>query len=427
MADTRIGSSAEPRLPISTELSETESVASSSTPSPSAVSVDPQQTARTAEAFKRGAGESIGQNNLRGNLLRQGLDQQLISNPSTRNAAGTPPLLGYSAHPPQTGGPQQSKAGGAQPLSGTTLAQRNEEQQTRGLQTQLNRWRAANGEPQIPVSGQNDQNTKDAIRDFQTKTGLPVDGIAGPKTHERMSLMLDIEKRMAGKPHQAANLHTIAGSPAFRSMPEPMQAQMLKNIRSYAGHSSSAIAGLTTLAIRPNFEILPAANKQVLLESFYQHPYPRQVGLVTRAADSILFQFISPDRQSEALRHLSNFPNNPDQFDNVVSLQNDAGFRALDPDIRDQILEGLPKRFQPGQLDIATNPNNIPNLITMASQPDFAQVLPEARDVMLDVLSNRPDNAQLAAALAQLSQDPRFQRDHRNYRGAVYNVDASVP
>lgn len=429
MADTRIGGPPESRLPISTDINETESAASTSTssiPSPSKdVSENRQQTARTADAMKRGAGESLGQNNLRGSLLRQGLDQLLPSGPSYQKGPGAPPVLGYSSTPPpQTAGTQQTKTGGSQGIGGTTLAQRNQEHATRGLQTQLNRWRAATGQPPISVNGKNDKKTEDAVRDFQNKSGLPTDGIAGPSTRERLSLLIDIEKRMAGKPAQSANLNSILGSPAFRSMPEPMQTEMLKHVRSYAnGNASSAIAHLQDIVSKRNFEILPAGNKQVLLDSFYESPTARRAELVTKASDSILFQFLSPDLQTEALKHLTSYPRNADQFDNIVSLLNTRSFQSVDPDVRNQILENLPNIFNPKQLD----PNNIPNLIQLASEPDFARVRPEARLVMLQTLGRRLDNQQLATALAQLSQNMGFRNDQRNWQSTILNLDSSIP
>jgi putative peptidoglycan binding protein len=424
MADTRIGGSPESRAPVSTETNETESVAATQSTDSSSAGIDEnrQETARTADAFKRGAGESMGQNNLRGSLLRQGLDQLLTPGPSRQ---GAPNVLSYSStHPAQTAGTQQSKTSGSQGIGGTTLAQRNQEHATRGLQTQLNRWREATGQPPISVNGKNDKKTEDAIRDFQNKSGLPADGIAGPSTRERLSLLIDIEKRTAGKPGQSANLNSILGSPAFRSMPEPMQTQMLKHIRSYAnGNASSAIAHLQDIVSKRNFEILPAGNKQVLLDSYYESPTARRAELVTKASDSILFQFLSPDLQNEALRHLTSYPRNAGQFDNIVSLLNERSFQSVNPDVRDQILENMPKIFNPRQLD----PNNIPNLIQLASEPDFANVRPEARLLMLQTLGQRLDNPQLAAALAQLSQNMGFRNDQRNWRSTILNVDSSIP
>ena len=80
----------------------------------------------------------------------------------------------------------QSRPSSSSSGSNGSSAQRDQEpqgsEQTRWVQSSLNRILSLN----LPVNGIMDDQTRSAVRDFQTKKGLPADGIVGPPTERAL-------------------------------------------------------------------------------------------------------------------------------------------------------------------------------------------------------------------------------------------------
>src|SRR5690242_9712990 len=66
-------------------------------------------------------------------------------------------------------------------------------ERVRSIQDGLSKWRMAAGGTALPASGKLDQDTKQAILDFQRQAGLhPQDGAYGPALEKRLAAMLKL-------------------------------------------------------------------------------------------------------------------------------------------------------------------------------------------------------------------------------------------
>ena len=208
MGDVRIQSSSGQ---ISTEAN-VEETSSAAPQGKDIQTTAPQQSGDGAVALKKQGKEVIGQMNMRELFLRQGLNSQLQSSPMT--TFNTPPPGG-----PQKQAPQ-APTGGPVTLGGpAALEERNREQSVRGMQTSINRWREANHQPKIDVSGTIDQKTTDAIKEFQKAGGLPETGEMNGSTRDRLTLLNEIKHRTVKHKGASDNVNYLMDSDGFRKLP----------------------------------------------------------------------------------------------------------------------------------------------------------------------------------------------------------------
>jgi hypothetical protein len=142
-----------------------------------------------------------------------------------------------------------------------------------------------------------------------------------------------------------------------------------------------------------------------------------------RATNSQNFRNMPRDMQLEVLNHVRNYP--PREFthiDNLMELMTTPKFQELHPDVRDEILNGLPYMY-----DSPLNAARITNLMKFGAAPGFEKLSSDTRQLMLNIYSARPDNVQLAEALENLANDARFRHDQRNQRRTVMDVDSKIP
>lgn len=409
MGDVRIQSSSGP-VTSEANVEETPSAA----PQVKDIQPEPQSSSESAVALKKQGKEVIGQMNMRELVLRQGLNNQLQSSPMT------------TFNTPAPGGSQkQAPAGGATKGGPVTFEARNREQEVRGMQTSINRWREANHQPKIDVTGSIDQKTKDAIKEFQKTGGLPETGEMNESTRDRLTLLNEIKGRVAK--HPSGNVDHLLASEGFKRLPEKMQTEMLNHVKQYANGgllTRDQIGTLADILHQSAFTSLPPASQKAVLEDFYAHPERRSLTLITNAINDPGFGGLSPDLQHEALDALRSHPADgfSDQTNNVMQLLSTTGFQNLDPDLRKQVLGGLYARFDGAQLD----PVIIANMMTVVSEPRFAALRPEVREELLNAQSRRPVSPRLAAELQKLAADPFFKVD-RNWMKKIEDAERFTP
>ena len=380
---------------------------------------EPQHSSESAVALKKQGKEVIGQMNMRELVLRQGLNNQLQSSPMTT----------FNAPPnPQPGGSQKQAPAGAATKGGpVTLEERDREHKVRGMQTSINRWREANHQPKIDVNGSIDQKTKDAIKEFQKAGGLPETGEMNGSTRDRLTLLNEIKSRTAKHKNASDNVNFLMDSDGFRKLPEKMQTEMLNHVKRYANGdmlTRDQIGTLADILHQSAFTNLSPASQKTVLDDFYAHPERRSLTLITNALNDPGFDGLSPKLQHEALDTLRSHPADgfSDQTNNVMQLMNTTAFQNLDPDLRKQVLEGLPARFDGTQLDQVI----IGNMMKVVSEPRFAALRPEVREELLNAQSRRPVSPRLATELQQLAADPFFKVD-RNWMKKIEDAERMTP
>ena len=432
MADTRIGGQTPPiTSPDTTSVNETSSEVATPSVAERKTSADIQESANTAVAQKMQATENKGQHQLSGQLIRHNLYQALPSATPTGAAA-----------PTQAGGSPQPAV--------------------RDLQESLNKWRTENGQKPIKEDGIDSQDTRNAVREFQRQNGIKEDGVAGPETRKMLSTQVDIIA-LKNDPHTAADMRRLADSEGFKKMPTDMQSDVISRFKKYASAGEmSNIGNMVNVIDQSGFGNLPLSSRKLMLDTLaarrddarlttnlsnlgassfgmldeksqnfvlnriqsYGGDRNKITSILIVAAQTTAPPLSQPQfpHKNEMLTRLMNYPQDTDQVENMVKVLGATGFRELPEDVRNQILDGLPYRFNTGQLTGA----DAANIMTLATSPHFEKLHPDKRDEMMNALSFRPDNAELAKALRELAEDRRFQLDNRTWRQTVERVDKSI-
>jgi hypothetical protein len=426
MADTRIGGQS-PSIPTPTTTNVTALEVPVSSIEDRRISTDNQAAANTALAQKMQATENKGQQNLSGQLIRHNLYQAL---PATA-------------------------AGATTQASGSTQAA------IRDWQESINKWRADNGQPLIKENGIASEETLKALREFQKHEGINENGF-GPKTQKRLSTEVDIIA-LKNNPNTAADMRRLLGSEGFKKMPPDMQSDVISRLKQYesAGQRSS-IGNLLNVIDQSGFANLPLSSKKLMLDTMAARPDDDRLatnlsrlsatdfGKLDETSQNFVLKRIQSyggDRnkiismmiiagrttspppgqpqiplRNETLTRLMNYPPDTDQVENLVKVLGAPGFADLSEDLQTQILDGLPYRFDTGQL----TPLGAENMMKLASAPNFEKLDRNKREEMMNTMARRPDNFRLADALRELAEDRRFQQDHRTWIQTLEKLDDSV-
>lgn len=367
----------------------------------------------------------------------------------------------------------------------------------RALQESLNKWRVLKGQTSIKEDGLLTAETKNAVTEFQTASGLKrPDGIAGPATGKRLTLILEIQKNLPVSVFFPRRLVELVGHPGFGMLDPPLQDDTLHRILSYAkGATNDNILNLSDLVVRLSARV-PAPIKKRMLGLLAARPgNTRLATALTVVANEFTFRNTAQSKliwvlnliesyagdqnklgnlsmlmaglpfdqltsksqnlmllavrnhakdidlvsnfivlggipaffrlnqltQTEVINRIVNYPRDTSNVFNLMSLVTTPGFEDLAWDVRAQILEGLPLRFN----NVGLDPVKIGNLMTVVTTFSFPKILPEFRALLLDFQAARPDNAQLANALASIPYGQL--RDRRNANQTITQVNDSIP
>jgi putative peptidoglycan binding protein len=159
----------------------------------------------------------------------------------------------------------------------------------KNVQQQLNEWRVANGKTPIKADGIFGPKTEDAVKEFQTSTGLQTDGLAGPNTKARLSL---------------------ENSKDFQHLNPRTQLRLRGYLNDYQKDPASR-DNLLKLAKDPNFNMLPLETQDAALDTLSKNPGSikhtddviRTTKDMTKLELTPEFQKLSPEIQS-SIRHL---------------------------------------------------------------------------------------------------------------------------
>ncbi|HSE43608.1 MAG TPA: peptidoglycan-binding domain-containing protein [Acidobacteriota bacterium] len=256
------------------------------------------------------------------------------------------------------------------------------------------------------------------LKDLLTQPGFERNS---PENKEHM---LRILARRPNDIHVSNNLRQIAGTENFRDLDPKTQNFLLKRFERYGGDSTKLENLEDMITETDKFAQLPKETRDFLIQSHINNPDNAMLGdNFRRATNSQNFRNMPRDMQLEVLNHVRNYP--PREFthiDNLMELMTTPKFQELHPDVRDEILNGLPYMY-----DSPLNAARITNLMKFGAAPGFEKLSSDTRQLMLNIYSARPDNVQLAEALENLANDARFRHDQRNQRRTVMDVDSKIP
>lgn len=243
-------------------------------------------------------------------------------------------------------------------------------------------------------------------------------------------LMLRI---LAAHPDQTtlgALLGSLVNSLGFRNLEEPTQTVVLKRIERY-GEKMNRVENLVNMITMPptfRFDLLSRETRNVMLGALANHPGDERIVnnfrtvITAPSFFGVAFRDLDQLAQTDLLSRVAAYPSNFRKITNLTELMKSRNFRSLAPDLRAQILDGLPTRFA----DVDLTVNIVDNLMTLVSALGFNKLRPEVQNLMLDVQAARPANAQLAAALANIAFGPKL-HDRRIAAQTILQVNDSIP
>jgi hypothetical protein len=235
-------------------------------------------------------------------------------------------------------------------------------------------------------------------------------------------------RALAARPADAElvdNLRHLAGSVQFRNLQGATQIWVLKRIESYAGDRRKIDNLEKLITLTQRFAELSRQSRNVMLVALANRPDDtRLVENFRKAAERIGLQVPPLDQptQTDVFNRVRDLPGGPGGVDNLMNLLTTPGFGDLTEDVRHQVLDGLPV-FGDGVL----SSTQIENIMKLATASGYGKLRPEVRGFMLEVLAGRPDKRELADALRDLADTPRFRHDHRMARKTILQVADSIP
>lgn len=460
-----------------TESTKTESVESKTTAPTSEPSqpADAQQEAKTSEKNSEGskqhATEQKAHFDVRGQYLREQLESKLqiadgAGNEAIQNAIRDTGALFAAPETPKILYPKE----------------------IRDIQQSINQQRANNDKPQIAVTGSQDADTKQAIKEFQIQSGIkPANGQIDVATRERLLLendnqfqkLPDASKKgirdymnSLGQDKEALrNIRNLATKPGFeglvgvfdsagfRSLDKTTKMQVVKAFNDF-GDSFLTAHHLKDLIETPGFDRIPRESRKdaintllrnpdntkflenfrFLLDSngFHNIPHPTQNSILRILAQHggdeqvavnlrMLTQtnvFQNPGLADMQQRMLDAFAQNPHGASTVDNLTNLAGTTGFGNLDPDIQAQTL---NQVASSNVRYDAGRIGNLMILAQASHFQKLQPDIRALMLETLAARPENTALAEALRDLANDPRFRHDPRSQRQAILNLGDRIP
>ncbi len=264
---------------------------------------------------------------------------------------------------------------------------------------QVNAWRAENGRKPIKADGKYNQETANAVRDFQKVNKLKIDGIIGPNTHDRLQLEND------------ASFKTL--DPATKTL---VRDQMNANQKNQAGRESAL-----QLAIDPNLAKLPPDAQQNYVKKLGANPADLQ-----QVRDNVKdratlekdpnFQKLDAVTQKNIREQIEKYDGQPVERGQLLKLATDPNFEKLGGAAnRDRALKAL-----------AGNPAsaaNLTNLQKMIGSDSFQKKMGDGfRGQILDRAAAHAGDTRYIQDLSKLASDPKFGALNPVEQGKTLNV-----
>jgi peptidoglycan hydrolase-like protein with peptidoglycan-binding domain len=250
---------------------------------------------------------------------------------------------------------------------------------------QINGWRAENGRKPIKADGKYDQETENAVRDFQKTNKMDIDGSIGANTHDRLQLEND------------ASFKNI--DPATKTL---IRDQLNANSKNQAGRES-----MLQLGIDPNLAKLPPDAQQSYVKKLAANPANLQQ-IRDQVKDRATlekdpnFQKLDPVTQKNVREKMEKYDGRPLERGQLLKLATDPNFEKLGGAAnRDRALKAL-----------GNNPAsaaNLTNLQKMIGSDSFKNKMDGGfRGQMLDLAAGHAGDNSYTQDLSKLVSDPRF-------------------
>jgi len=265
------------------------------------------------------------------------------------------------------------------------LGKGNTGEDVKNLQQQLNEWRVANGKLPIKADGIFGAKTEEALKDFQTSTGLQTDGLAGPNTKARLNLENSndfqqlnpsTQNRIRGylnsyqkDPGSRDNLLKLAKDPNFNMLPPQTQDAALDTLSKNPGnikHTDDVIRttkDMTKLELTPEFQKLPENIQSYIRNSMFD--YSNNIESRMYLSDLVKSNAFGNLTQTQQLQVLvTNSDGNPSiNLARMQTMIQTHGFQGMEQIEKNQILDLA--------IINASNPQKLDELGLLLDSPEF--------------------------------------------------------
>lgn len=219
------------------------------------------------------------------------------------------------------------------------------------------------------------------------------------------------------------NMRQLLGSDEFTGLDEPTQQSVLRKIRSYGGDRAKIDNLENLITTTSHFQDLPKETREAMLSGLAGDPANAALESdLARAGEDLTLRGLAPDLQAQIMNAIPQSPRGRGTLANLLQVAQDPGFAAVPRDIQDRVLSNVPYLYETTPLNAA----NLPNFMKVITASGFEKLPQDTRDLMVATLASRPDNADLAEALADLANNGRFRHEQRLQRKAIMDVDDRI-
>jgi peptidoglycan hydrolase-like protein with peptidoglycan-binding domain len=171
-------------------------------------------------------------------------------------------------------------------------------------------------------SNKYDAQTEAAVREYQKKNGLPVDGRVGEETLK----------------HLLPNADSVEKDPRFAKLDPSVRKDIADSIRK-SPNDYEARAGLKEVATAPGFDKLAPKQQHEMLDILKNAPENKWLAEdLRKLAGSESFRKLDPSIQSHGLAQINNHARNSNARATITKLQTMPGFQKLDTKEQERLL-----------------------------------------------------------------------------------------
>lgn len=290
-------------------------------------------------------------------------------------------FLGFGAPAPGAPGGGAGGFGASKPV----LSKGNKGADVQAAEDRINGWRAENGRKPIKADGNYNQETENAVRDFQKTNKMEIDGSIGANTHDRLELENDA---------------------SFKSI-DPATKTLIRDQLNASSKDQTGRESMLQLAVDPNLAKLPADAQQSYVKKLGANPADLQQirnQIKDRATleQDANFQKLDPVTQKSAREQIEKYDGAPLERSQLMKLATDPNFEKLGGAAnRDRALKTL-----------GNNPDsaaNLANLQKMIGSDSFKNRMGDGfKGQVLDLAAGHAGDGRFIQDLSKLVSDPRF-------------------
>jgi peptidoglycan hydrolase-like protein with peptidoglycan-binding domain len=271
----------------------------------------------------------------------------------------------------------------------------------RALRDSLNQWRAIKGQGQITETRGVGPQTHNAVKQFQQDSGMKiVDGVPGPRTKERLKLLLELHKYDSALRVGVLPVSDWVTHDDFRQLDSQTQTETLRRMLSYGkNRAPDNIGFVMVLAGKLASVSLPPLTQKMVLDVLATRPDDVDIlRYLISVVSSPAFSSLGLSEQSWLLNRIASYGPNYSWIANLLAVL--ASSRKLSKETR-----GLTFRAHADKPDDATL---VECMRIATDEPIFRQQDQALQTEILKRIISYPSDEHYATNLMSIVQEPGF-------------------